>query len=528
MYLINVQAVLDIEEERIPLNKVLKHFYGTELDGIQYAVLSHCFCATEEQELRFNEIRDLSIDAAGKLEKHVGYQKIVWGCNKAHTDGIEWLWAAPCCVSWENSTDLSKAVNSMYRWYANSVHCYAYLHDVYKHTLPPKDIPWTLAESKWFSCCWTLQVLIATRNIRFVNCHWVEIGTKTNLVSRLATLTNIPQGILSHGLPPRQHPLRPSVAQIMSWSAKRHANRVEEHAYSLIGLFEVHMTVQYGEKENAFQRLQEAIIKEYNDHTIFAWFGNERRGSVLADKPSCFEDSSDIIRLDPLTAFATECPEAIAQLKVHRGFQVTKRGIALWLPVIRGSGSRKHAQAKLACCRKGNPQLITLNLSAPFPEYDDVFLREIIDSSPPSGEPLFERLYFVHRQTRLIPQTFGHLTQPDEAFVEQYISQLDGNASDIVPLLLDEMFQWTTNLDDCVVDVQSEDSVEQAGSWVYKGLLPSAGTLVAVRIPCTSHSAWNREHIERQLHELSIWSMLNHQNILPLLECLVLRTKLQH
>ena len=330
MHLINVQAILDIEEKRVPSNKVLKHIYGTGIDGIKYAILSYCWCASEEQELRFSQIKNLSIDAAHTLEQHGGYQKLVRGCNKARDDGIEWLWAAPCCVSWQNSTEMSKAVNSMYRWYANSKRCYAYLHDVNNHSPSTED---TFTRSQWFMCSWSLQELLAPRDIEFLDCQWTHIGNKASLVPILTDVTGIPQDILMHGLPPPHHPYRPSVAQIMSWASRRQTNRAENQAYSLIGLFGVHLAVQYGEKEYAFQRLQEAIIKEYNDHTIFAWFTNPRRGSVLADNPSCFQDSSDIIRLDPHIAFS-KCPRAIVELKSHGGFRITKIGIELWLPLV--------------------------------------------------------------------------------------------------------------------------------------------------------------------------------------------------
>lgn len=106
MYLIDVRAILDIEEKKVPRSKVLKLFYDTDLDGIQYAMLSHCWCAVEEDKSLFNEIRDLSIEAVEKLQGHGGYQMVIGGCNKARADGIDWLWAAPCCIPWENETDL--------------------------------------------------------------------------------------------------------------------------------------------------------------------------------------------------------------------------------------------------------------------------------------------------------------------------------------------------------------------------------------------------------------------------------------
>lgn len=48
-----------------------------------------------------------------------------------------------------------------------------------------------------------------------------------------------------------------SVAQkMMSWAAGRETTRVEDRVYSLLGIFDINMPLMYGEKENAFIRLQ--------------------------------------------------------------------------------------------------------------------------------------------------------------------------------------------------------------------------------------------------------------------------------
>jgi hypothetical protein len=35
-----------------------------------------------------------------------------------------------CCIDKKSSTELSEAINSMYRWYQKASECYAYLNDV--------------------------------------------------------------------------------------------------------------------------------------------------------------------------------------------------------------------------------------------------------------------------------------------------------------------------------------------------------------------------------------------------------------
>jgi hypothetical protein len=62
-------------------------------------------------------------------------------------------------------------------------------------------------------------------------------------------------------------------------------------SYSLIGILDVNMPMLYGEGPKAFLRLQEEIIKKYNDLSIFAWNGKATRSGfkpILASKPSSF------------------------------------------------------------------------------------------------------------------------------------------------------------------------------------------------------------------------------------------------
>ena len=73
--------------------------------------------------------------------------------------------------------------------------------------------------------------------------------------------------------------------------------RVEDRAYSLMGLLGVNMPVLYGEGAKAFHRLQLEVIRCSNDQSIFAWGwnkGNVRTGSILADDPSSFGDCSEM------------------------------------------------------------------------------------------------------------------------------------------------------------------------------------------------------------------------------------------
>jgi hypothetical protein len=53
-----------------------------------------------------------------------------------------------------------------------------------------------------------------------------------------------------------------SIAERMSWAEKRETKREEDKAYSLLGIFGIHMPLIYGEgMKNAFRRLREEIDK---------------------------------------------------------------------------------------------------------------------------------------------------------------------------------------------------------------------------------------------------------------------------
>ena len=81
-----------------------------------------------------------------------------------------------------------------------------------------------------------------------------------------------------------------SIAERMSWASKRVTTRVEDVAYCLMGIFAVNMPLLYGEGGKAFLRLQEEIIKQTDDHSIFAWPmpSNLLGTGLLADSPAAF------------------------------------------------------------------------------------------------------------------------------------------------------------------------------------------------------------------------------------------------
>ncbi|KAI6152847.1 HET-domain-containing protein [Pisolithus thermaeus] len=268
---------------------------------MRYAILSHRW--EDDSEVAYEEMIGLmKMDEPKKNEvwNRSGYQKIIQCCKQAMKDGHEWLWIDTCCIDKRSSAELSEAINSMHQWYQDAQVCYAYLNDVTESTFPTERNSRTYKESygwpEWFMRGWTLQELIAPKRLEFFNKDWAPIGNKQHLAPVLEVITGIPHDVLTDGLVGK----RLSVAQVMSWAAKRKTTRVEDRAYSVMGLFEVHMPMVYGEGKKAFQRLQLEIIRRSSDHSIFAWgTWMPQTGGFLADDPWDFRGCGHIRKVEP-------------------------------------------------------------------------------------------------------------------------------------------------------------------------------------------------------------------------------------
>lgn len=76
------------------------------------------------------------------------------------------------------------------------------------------------------------------------------------------------------------------VAAKISWASSRTCTRIEDEAYCLLGLLDVNMPLIYGEGPKAFTRLQEEVIKSYDDNSILAWRWREGKSiSTFLEHP---------------------------------------------------------------------------------------------------------------------------------------------------------------------------------------------------------------------------------------------------
>lgn len=235
-----------------------------ELEVPAYVILSHRW-ATSNEEVTFKDIMENS------GSEKAGYHKIDFCGQQAKVDGLSYFWIDSCCIDKSSATELSKAINSMFRWYRNAKKCYVYLTDV-SMTASAERKSWEPAfrKSQWFTRGWTLQELLAPRAIEFFSREGKILGDKKTLGGLLRTVTEIPFHALQ-GVPLSQFP----VEEKFRWAAKRQTTEVEDKAYSLLGIFDVAIVPIYGEGErNAIFRLKKAIEdkgKLFFPQLIIAW-----------------------------------------------------------------------------------------------------------------------------------------------------------------------------------------------------------------------------------------------------------------
>jgi Heterokaryon incompatibility protein (HET) len=224
-----------------------------------YAILSHTWGADSE-EITFKDLME------GTGKNKAGYIKIEFCRNQAANDGLQFFWVDTCCIDKSSSAELSEAINSMFRWYENADKCYVYLSDVSTsgHATNVLSSPTTwqaaFSKSRWFSRGWTLQELIAPTSVEFFSLEGDRLGSKRSLEQHICKIT----GIAIEAL--RKEPLTEfEVEERFSWAKHRETKRQEDKAYSLLGIFNIDMSLRYGEgRAKAIERLRRKIGKSLN------------------------------------------------------------------------------------------------------------------------------------------------------------------------------------------------------------------------------------------------------------------------
>lgn len=231
----------------------------------------------------------------------------------------------------------------MFRWYQRATVCLAYLFDVssnasengqmidkrFYHRKKGQTLRiGPFEKSQWFKRGWTLQELLAPRELVFYDYAWRRIGVKTEMSKQIEAATHIDPKYLNGDFEGA------SIATKLSWVSDRTTTLPDDMAYCMVGILGVSMDTRYGEEERAFTRLQELLIDKVADDSIFAWtdpnLSSGQGHGLLAPSPVCFRDSSKIESRSPNYNGRNEPP------------QVTSLGLRLNAPAgLVASGKRQ-------------------------------------------------------------------------------------------------------------------------------------------------------------------------------------------
>ena len=330
-----------------------------------YAILSHRW---GDDEITFQEFRK------GRNRDTQGYAKVKRFCALAEEEGFEWVWVDTCCIDKKSSAELSEAINSMYRWYHNAEKCYVYLSDVTWNSQDVEFSEMSFIQSSWFRRGWTLQELLAPKNVTFFDSAWNAFGTKKTLATQISAATEI----TVYQLHDRSESC---IAQKMSWMSKRQTSRSEDMAYCMLGLFDVNMPLLYGEGgAKAFMRLQLEIIKQSDDESIFAWTSPIDTFGLLAPSPTCFAESGDIY------------PEFAPLQTRNPPYEMTNQGLQIEMRITREVGRYRFCLV-LNCWKKSakGPLAVVVELqkSATFDGWHRMYCNKLGLSE--RGERLSEK-----------------------------------------------------------------------------------------------------------------------------------------
>jgi heterokaryon incompatibility protein (HET) len=219
----------------------------------KYAILSHRW-GPPGDEVTFEDFKEEC------AERKAGYNKIQFCGEQAVREGLKYFWVDSCCIDKANFTELSKSINSMFKWYRQAASCYVYLSDVPDPNDPTSTPESAFQMSNWFSRGWTLQELIAPKEVQFFTHTGNLLGDKKSLEQQIHHITGIATEALQ-GKPLSEF----SIDERLSWAAKRETTVEEDAAYCMLGIFDIHMPLIYGEGgQKALDRLRRKIQKSSN------------------------------------------------------------------------------------------------------------------------------------------------------------------------------------------------------------------------------------------------------------------------
>ncbi|KAJ8588826.1 hypothetical protein M405DRAFT_933863 [Rhizopogon salebrosus TDB-379] len=234
-------------------------------------------------------------------------------CRVARDAGYRWAWMDTCCIDQTNNVEVQESVNSMFVWYRHSALTIVYLSDV-----PPSSKSGALARSAWNSRGWTIQEFLAPKIVLFYQEDWTlylddcssNHKDSVTIMRELGDATGIDARALV-----AFHPGMRGAREKLQWVSTRMTTLQEDIAYSLFGIFGVHLPVIYGEKkQNALGRLLQEVVAQSGDISALDWVGKSSDFNsclpadiTLYEAPACTLPS---LSEDEMQAFVSSLRDA--------------------------------------------------------------------------------------------------------------------------------------------------------------------------------------------------------------------------
>jgi len=253
--LLSSASAMDASAQATHIREVVSIYF-------RYVTLSHRWGKFEPL------LRDIDGRVIYNLDPTDGISKLQSFCQQCCRHGYSWAWSDTCCIDKESSAELQEAIGSMFSWYRLSALTMVHLADV--------SDAGGLISSMWFKRGWTLQELLAPYTLLFFTRDWsLYRDSSLNHKEDRAILEELEQatGITSRHLT-GFHPSVDDALSRLQWASTRCTTCPEDIAYSLLGIFSLHIPVLYGESaENALGRLLAEVISKSGDTSILDWVG---------------------------------------------------------------------------------------------------------------------------------------------------------------------------------------------------------------------------------------------------------------
>ncbi|KAF8200349.1 hypothetical protein BJ912DRAFT_1038848 [Pholiota molesta] len=228
----------------------------------KYAILSHTWIHAAPGEITYD---------------HWNKKQYARGPERDY--GVTLGWMDTVCINKESSAELDESIRSMFKWYRDASICLT--HELRSVVHPRLDVAGAARPVP-------LQILHRTlgrvgawrqRQVQSADPH-ADYSSDIDHFNRTSQF--LPEDVTAGGVVYRKDGYS-GISRRMEWAARRRVTREEDQAYSLMGLFNVSMSIAYGEgAERAFLRLLKKILaaSTYNSD-MFNWAA-DRRGASSA------------------------------------------------------------------------------------------------------------------------------------------------------------------------------------------------------------------------------------------------------